>query len=50
MTEYFAEPDPKGPPPVAVAYVNARLLDPASGRDERGALLTEGRKIVALGP
>ena len=50
MTEYFADPAPKGPAPDAVAYVNARLLDPASGRDETGALLTEGRKIVDLGP
>ena len=33
-----------------VAYVNARLLDPASGLDGRGALITEGPRIVALGP
>jgi dihydroorotase len=30
-------------------YMNARLLDPASGRDERGALLTVGGKIWELG-
>jgi dihydroorotase len=32
-----------------VVYMNARLLDPASGRDERGALLTVGGKIWELG-
>ncbi len=32
------------------AYVNARLLDPASGLDKKGALLTEGEKILDLGP
>jgi dihydroorotase len=33
-----------------VAYVNARLLDPASGLDTKGALLTEGEKIADFGP
>jgi dihydroorotase len=33
-----------------VAYVNARLLDPASGLDALGALLTEGEAIADLGP
>ncbi len=33
-----------------VAYVNARLLDPASGLDELGALITEGARIAELGP
>ena len=32
------------------AYVNARLLDPASGLDAAGGLLTEGEAIAALGP
>ena len=32
-----------------VAYVNARLIDPASGLDAKGALLTEGEQIVDLG-
>ncbi len=32
------------------AYINARLLDPASGLDETGALLTEGRAIADIGP
>lgn len=31
-------------------YKNARLLDPSSGLDVKGALLTEGDKIVDLGP
>jgi dihydroorotase len=33
-----------------VAYVNARLLDPASGLDAKGSLLTDGEKIIDLGP
>jgi len=33
-----------------VAYVNARLLDPESGLDGRGALVTEGARIAGLGP
>jgi len=33
-----------------VAYVNARLLDPASGLDGPGALVTEGPRIAELGP
>ncbi|MFQ5955662.1 MAG: dihydroorotase [Kiloniellales bacterium] len=36
--------------PGRVAYVNARLLDPASGLDQPGALLTEGASIAELGP
>lgn len=32
------------------AYLNARLLDPASGLDAAGALLTEGEIIADLGP
>ncbi|HET8726217.1 MAG TPA: dihydroorotase [Alphaproteobacteria bacterium] len=32
------------------AYVNARLLDPATGLDTSGALLTEGETIVDFGP
>ncbi|MGD9617813.1 MAG: dihydroorotase family protein [Alphaproteobacteria bacterium] len=31
-------------------YRNARLLDPDSGRDQRGDLLVEGDRIAALGP
>ncbi|MEO5374309.1 MAG: dihydroorotase [Alphaproteobacteria bacterium] len=33
-----------------VAYVNARLLDPASGLDVLGGVLTDGETIVHLGP
>ena len=33
-----------------IAYINARLLDPESGRDAPGALLTEGAQIADLGP
>ncbi|MGB1026582.1 MAG: dihydroorotase [Rhodospirillaceae bacterium] len=34
----------------AVAYINARLLDPASGLDAMGGLLTESEHIVHLAP
>jgi len=33
-----------------VAYVNARLLDPATGLDAKGALLTNGEIIADVGP
>ncbi|TAN60610.1 MAG: dihydroorotase, partial [Magnetospirillum sp.] len=33
-----------------VAYVNARLIDPASGLDAKGALLTNGETIADVGP
>ncbi|TDP46139.1 dihydroorotase [Zavarzinia compransoris] len=33
-----------------VAYLNARLLDPASGLDTPGALLTTGDQIADVGP
>jgi len=33
-----------------VAYLNARLLDPATGLDTPGALLTVGEQIADLGP
>lgn len=36
--------------PSRVAYVNARLLDPESGLDAPGALLTENGCIADLGP
>lgn len=32
------------------AYINARLLDPAGGRDEAGALLVEDGRIADIGP
>ncbi len=33
-----------------VAYVNARLLDPATGLDAKGALLTNGETVADVGP
>ena len=33
-----------------IAYVKARLLDPATGLDEKGALLTDGEMILDFGP
>lgn len=33
-----------------IAFVNARLVDPASNRDEKGALLVENGVIADLGP
>jgi dihydroorotase len=39
-----------GEAPDRVAYANARLLDPATGLDVHGGLLTEGEFIVDLGP
>lgn len=33
-----------------IAYLNARLIDPASGLDSKGAVLTEEERIVDLGP
>lgn len=33
-----------------VAYLNARLLDPASGLDALGGLLTKGAEITDIGP
>jgi dihydroorotase len=38
------------PPKHRTAYVNARLLDPASGLDAPGALLAEDGRISDLGP
>ncbi len=35
---------------IATAYINARLIDPASGLDSPGALLTEAGLIADLGP
>lgn len=38
------------PMPNRTAYLNARLLDPASGLDSPGGLLVDGTRIVDLGP
>jgi dihydroorotase len=35
---------------MSTLFVNARLLDPASGRDAPGTLLVEGGRIAALNP
>jgi dihydroorotase len=37
-------------PPGHIAYINARLLDPASGMDAKGAVLTDGEVIIDVGP
>ncbi len=39
-----------GEPLGRVAYLDARLLDPASGLDRTGALLTDGETIADFGP
>lgn len=38
-----------GEPQGRTAYVNARLLDPATGLDVKGALLTDGETVADLG-
>ena len=40
---------PKAPPAEATAFLNARLIDPASGKDEPGGLLVEDGLIADLG-
>lgn len=42
----MAKPIPSG----LVAYVNARLLDPATGLDAKGAVLINGESIADVGP
>lgn len=41
----FAPPPPDRP----IALLNARLIDPASGADHPGGLITQGRRIKAVG-
>lgn len=43
-------PKPDRTPPGRTAFVNARLIDPASGLDAPGALLTDGKAIADFGP
>ena len=31
-------------------YINARLIDPATGRDEMGGILCDGKVISDIGP
>ena len=38
------------PPGTATVYINARLVDPATGRDEPGGLLVRDGTIADLGP
>jgi len=44
----MSKPDNKTPG--KVAYVGARLLDPASGLDQTGSVLTDGERIADIGP
>src|SRR5690554_6552336 len=46
----IAQGEARKPATGRVAYVNARLLDPASGLDAKGGLLTDGEVNAALGP
>ena len=36
-------------PPAPVAYINARLIDPANDMDCRGGILVKGGKVIACG-
>ncbi len=49
MTQTFTKPTHNISRDKKVAYVNARLIDPESGLDTKGALLTEGSKIADFG-
>ncbi|NQV44403.1 MAG: dihydroorotase, partial [Rhodospirillales bacterium] len=46
----MADTSHNGPTPDKIAYVNAHLLDPASGLDGSGAIMTEGEGIADMGP
>ncbi len=51
LTQKFALPfETKWSKSKKVAYINARLIDPETGLDTKGALLTEKDKIVDFGP
>ncbi|MGE0753922.1 MAG: dihydroorotase [Alphaproteobacteria bacterium] len=49
MKQTFTLPTHQDSSSKKVAYINARLLDPESGLDEKGGLLTTGSRIEALG-
>ncbi|HEU5046719.1 MAG TPA: dihydroorotase [Rickettsiales bacterium] len=49
MKQHFAQPTRSLAANHKVAYVNARLYDPESGLDAKGALLTEGSTIADFG-
>jgi dihydroorotase len=40
---------PSTPATAPIAFINARLVDPASGRDEPGGLLVENERIADIG-
>ena len=42
-------PSPSAPAAAATVFINARLIDPASGRDEPGGLLVRDDLIADLG-
>lgn len=48
LTQHFFAPYEQKKPK-KVAYINARIIDPESGFDAKGALLTEGSKIADFG-
>ncbi len=49
MTQHFFLPTHKLSQTRSVAYINARLFDPASGLDEKGGLITTGGTIADFG-
>ncbi len=49
MTQSFAKPTRSLKDDHKVAYINARLIDPATGLDTKGSLLTIGDTIADLG-
>jgi dihydroorotase len=49
MKQTFTLPTHQNDANKKVAYINARLFDPASGLDEKGALLTIGNAIADFG-
>ncbi|MCC7260805.1 MAG: dihydroorotase [Alphaproteobacteria bacterium] len=48
--QIFTMPKASADPKRKVAYINARLLDPATKLDKKGALLTIGDTIADVGP
>lgn len=50
MKPQFALPSHQNDRNKRVAYINARLFDPASGLDAKGSLLTIGDSIADFGP
>jgi dihydroorotase len=50
LMPHFAKPVDLTQPPKPTVLINARLIDPASGRDEHGGVLVEDGVIVKVGP